>query len=87
MNARPELCRIRIELPASAARKIEDNGFIVDDVVVSHEIDIAVQDDAGDELCDICMRSGVVANRTTEDGRVICVDCEDAMDESLDDCE
>lgn len=30
----------------------------------------------GDDLCDQCMRSGVAVSRT-EDGKTICVDCDD----------
>lgn len=35
------------------------------------------EDDGGDDLCDTCMRSGVHVARTDEDGKTVCVDCDE----------
>lgn len=37
--------------------------------------DVNDEDDAGDDVCDICMRSNVHVSRVTEDGRTIGVEC------------
>lgn len=34
----------------------------------------------GDDMCDLCMRSGIAIYRTTLDGRTVCEDCEDEAD-------
>jgi hypothetical protein len=35
------------------------------------------KENQGDDLCDKCMRSGVVVSRTDENGDTICVDCDE----------
>lgn len=49
----------------------DDVGFDDDDV------------ERGDDLCDLCFRSGVAVYRTTRDGRTVCEDdaCQTAADE------
>lgn len=40
----------------------------------------------GDDVCDTCMRSGVVVYQTDGEGNTVCVDCAEEMDDE-EDCE
>ena len=42
---------------------------------------LAERQDEGDDLCDICMRSGVQVSFTTRDGRTVCPDCAEDFEE------
>ena len=49
--------------------------------VSDDEYDEEDESNVGDDLCDTCMRSGVVVYRTDENGNTICVDCDDDEEE------
>lgn len=40
------------------------------------------QSNVGDDICDQCMRSNVVCNRTNSKGETICVDCDETYHEN-----
>lgn len=83
------MTRITISLPESAAKRLLGNPQGLIDHLKDNGLDFDRVEPTvdGDDLCDICMRSGVHVSRTLDDGRTVCVDCEDGIEESLEDCE